>query len=100
MTNVLWFLAFANVAYLVVALRKSQTVKTKISLADQVRILTVPEQMLSVRPVAKAVSIKESSTVDGQWWEKKIQGHHSKNSGRRHHEPEQLLLSDTDLTLR
>ena len=100
MGNILWIMAGANLVYLIYALFKNRKKTLTESLADQVRILTVPEQHLSLRPIAKSYNIKETTGQEGQWWEKKIQGSQGKNSGRRNHEPEQLFLSDTDSILR
>jgi hypothetical protein len=99
MQDILWALAIINVAYILFALKKSQKTQSK-SLADSVRVLDVPEDMLSVKPVAKRVSIKEQDTkTPANWWENKIQDRQHRSTRRKNFEPEQMLLSDIDETL-
>lgn len=100
MSNILWVLAAVNIVYLAYALRKKQLPALKTSLADQIRILTVPEQHLAIRPIPKSVQIKNGLGTEDNWWDKKIPGASNKGNGRRNHEPDQLFLSDTDSTLR
>lgn len=95
----MWTGALLSLTYLVYAILKNNPAK-KTSIAEQTIILDVPEHMLSARPVPKEVRIK--TTEDRQeinWWDKKIQGHQSRVARRRSLEPDQLLLSDTDLSL-
>lgn len=101
MINILWILAAANIVYLAYALRKKQASNSNASsLADQIRILTVPEQHLALRPVPKSVKIKDASGPEISWWDKKVACSHNKNNARNNHAPEQLTLSDIDSTLR
>lgn len=100
MQNILWALALVNIAYLIYALKKNQS-KSETRLADRIRVLDVPESMLSnTQPVAKKISIKEVESEDQPaWWDAKIQGTQSSKSRRRTLEPEQMLLSDLDDSL-
>jgi hypothetical protein len=100
MVAMLWAGAGITLAYLAYALNKNSAPQQK-SIAEQTRILDVPEDMLSCRPVAKEVRIKSvDPTQDSNWWDQKIQGHQSRVSRRKSLEPDQLLLSDTDQSLR
>jgi hypothetical protein len=98
MQDILWIMAIANMVYLAFALRKNST-KIVSSVADRVRVLDVPENMLSAQPVPKKVTIKEQAVQSDNWWESKIQGFQGRVSRRKDLEPEQMLLSDLDDTL-
>ena len=98
MQDILWILAAANLGYLVYALTKNSK-KTSRSVADRVRVLDVPENMLMAQPVPKKVTIKEQAETSDNWWEAKIQGSQGRVSRRKNLEPEQMLLSDLDDTL-
>jgi|SaaInlStandDraft_1057018.scaffolds.fasta_scaffold35586_3 hypothetical protein len=105
MSNLLLILVSANVAYLLYALSKAKRTKHRLqevpSLADDTRILNVPDDMLNMAPVGKTVSIKESpkAQVNENPWEKKIVPSEHRMGGRKNWDHNQLLLKDIDNNL-
>ena len=103
MKDILWVIAGFNVLYLVYALWRhtaNKTSSSEQSIADRVRVLDIPEDMLSAKPVAKSVHLKaaeSAASTPENWWEAKIQRPQGvRTSRRRHLDHNQLILSDLD----
>lgn len=106
MTNLLWILVFGNLGYLLFALskvkkKKSQSMEVP-SVADETRILNIPDQVLQAEPVGKTVSLKESPEVkesDNPWEQKIVRPDHHRMGMRKNWDHNQLLLKDIDNNL-
>jgi|SaaInlStandDraft_1057018.scaffolds.fasta_scaffold15325_2 hypothetical protein len=107
MSNLLWILVLGNVGYLLFALSKAKRSRHKaqevLSLADETRILTVPDHMLNIQAVGKTVNLKEApaeaQTSENPWEQKIVRPEH-RMGFRKGHDHNQLLLQDIDSNLK
>jgi hypothetical protein len=99
MTQLLFVLVFANLAYLIYAYTKKQK-QVKKSFSEEIKFLDMPDNLNVADVYPKMIKLSESQGKNGasEWWDAKIDSPSASSRSRRVRkiEHDQYLLSDLD----